>query len=311
MSDGPLIAGIELGGTKCVAILARGPTEIETEVRLPTADPAETLPALRAEIDGWRAQHEIAAIGIASFGPLSLHLEASDFGHMARTPKAGWSGADLLGTLVPDDLPARLDTDVNGAALAEGRWGAARGLNSFAYVTVGTGVGVGSIVNGAPVAGLGHSEAGHLLVRRMVGDSWGGTCPFHGDCVEGLASGTAIAAAAGERAELLPDDHPALLRSAVAIAGLCHNLALTSVPERILIGGGVAAGRPGWVEDVRLRVIASLNGYAIAESLSADDRYVTPPALGRRAGPLGAIALGLAALEPRKKSNLRADLQID
>jgi len=297
VTEGPLIAGIELGGTKCVAILARGPAAIETEVRLPTGDPAETLPALRAEIDKWRARHEIAAIGIASFGPLSLNPDAADFGHVARTPKPGWAGTDLLGALVPEAVPARLDTDVNGAALAEARWGAARGLNSFAYVTVGTGVGVGSIVNGAPVAGLGHSEAGHVLVPRQAGDDWPGVCPFHGDCVEGLASGTAIAAAADERAEMLADDHPAMRRAAAAIAALCHNLVLTAAPERILIGGGVAAGRPAWVADIRTRLVESLNGYAGSERIAGDERYVCKPALGRRAGPLGAIALGLAALQ--------------
>lgn len=296
VGEAPLIAGIELGGTKCVAILARGPTAIEAELRLPTGDPHETLPALRAELDGWRAKEEVAALGIASFGPLSLSPNLPDFGHMARTPKAGWSGTDLLKALAPAGLPVRLDTDVNGAALAEGRWGAARGLGSYAYVTVGTGVGVGSIVNGMPVAGLGHSEAGHLRVPRQAGDEWPGACPFHRDCVEGLASGTAIAAAAGERAELLPDDHPALARAAAALAALCHNLALTAAPERILIGGGVAAGRPGWTETIRTRLIESLAGYAWADRIAADERYVSAPALGRRAGPLGAIALGLAAL---------------
>lgn len=292
-----LVAGIELGGTKCVCILARGPSDILAEVRLPTTTPAETLSAIRAQIDEWRARHEVEALGIASFGPLDLDPYSPSFGRIVKTTKPGWSDADLLAALVPKGLPARLDTDVNGAAFAERRWGAARGLDSFAYITVGTGVGVGSIVRGATVTGLGHSEAGHMRVPRLPGDSWPGACAFHGDCVEGLASGPAIAAAAGTDARDLPDDDFAWQRAAAALAAMCHNLVLTTTPRRILIGGGVTSGRAYWIAGIRERLIESLVGYAWADRIGDDPDFISPPALGTRAGPLGAVALGLSALE--------------
>ncbi len=295
-----LVAGIELGGTKCVCILARGPDDILAEVRLPTTTPAETLFAIRAQVDEWCGAHSVQALGIASFGPLELDPAAPKFGRIVRTTKPGWSDADLLAALVPTGLPVRLDTDVNGAALAEGRWGAARGLASYAYVTVGTGVGVGSIVAGAPVTGLGHSEAGHMRVPRLPGDSWPGACAFHRDCVEGLASGPAIAAAAGIDPRNLPADNFAWKRAAAALAAMCHNLVLTTTPSRILIGGGVAAGRADWLTDIRARLVESLVGYAWADRIEADPNFIAAPALADHAGPLGAVALGLAALEPAR-----------
>lgn len=292
-----LVAGIELGGTKCVCILASGPGDIVAEVRVPTTTALETLSAVRAQIDHWRQEHDVRALGIASFGPLELDLCAPSFGCIVKTTKRGWSDADLLRALVPAELPVRLDTDVNGAALAEGRWGAAQGLASYAYVTIGTGIGVGSIVNGRTVGGLGHSEAGHMRVPRLAGDTWPGACSFHGDCVEGLASGPAIAAATGAHPRSLADDDFAWDRAAAALAALCHNLVLTTTPGRILIGGGVASGRAHWIAAIRARLVESLGGYAWADRVEDDPGFVSAPALGDRAGPLGAIALGLAALE--------------
>lgn len=297
--DGPLVAGIELGGTKCIAMLARGPEQVEQEVRLPTELPGDTLPALRATMNQWHERYGIAAVGIASFGPLELDPEAPNFGSIVRTTKPGWSDADLLGALVPDGVPARLQTDVNGAALAEGRWGAARGLTSWAYITVGTGVGVGSVVDSRPVSGLGHSEAGHMRVPRLPGDDWPGACPFHGDCVEGLASGPALRAAAGSDPSLLPDGDPVFERAAAALAFLCHNLVLTTAPQRILIGGGVATGRAGWLDLIKARLADSLGDYAWADRIAGDPAYLSPPALGSRAGPLGAVALAFEALAER------------
>jgi len=291
-----LVAGVELGGSKCVCILARGPGDILAEVRLPTTTPGETLSAIRAQIDEWRALHAVEALGIASFGPLELDPYAPTFGRIVKTTKPDWSDTDLLAALVPAGLPARLDTDVNGAAFAEGRWGAAQGLDSFAYITVGTGVGVGSIVNGATVTGLGHSEAGHMRVPRLPGDAWPGACAFHGDGVEGLASGPAIAAASGSDARDLSDGDFAWQRAAAALAAMCHNLVLTTTPRRILSGGGVTRGRAYWIAGIRDRLVESLVGYAWAERIEDDPDFISLPAFGTRAGPLGAIALGLAAL---------------
>lgn len=292
MIDAPLYAGLELGGTKCVAILATGPDDIREQVELPTLAPVETLDALAAILRGWGTAQ---ALGIASFGPLDLGSASPTYGSMPNTPKPGWTNASLLPLTRILDVPFAIDTDVNGAALAEGRWGGAQGLTSWSYVTVGTGIGVAPIVSGAPVRGLGHAEAGHMRVGRS--DSWPGSCPFHGDCAEGLASGPAIAARTGKDSSSLSDDDPVWNLVAEALARLCHNLVLTTCPERILIGGGVPTKRPQLIGLIRAALVASLAGYAtgprIAEMI---DSFVQPPRLGTLAGPLGAIALAQAAV---------------
>lgn len=293
----PLIAGVELGGTKCVCILASGPDDVREETRLPTTTPDETLGAIRATLARWKAGPGFAAVGVASFGPLELDDRSPRFGQIVTTTKPGWSGADLTTLSEGLGVPVAIDTDVNGAALAEGRWGAARGLRSFAYVTVGTGIGVGSIVGGRTVRGLGHSEAGHLRVGRLAGDDWPGICAYHGDCVEGLASGPAIQARAGRPGPELSPDDPAWAMVVGALGGLLHNLALTTAPERVLIGGGVADGQAWLFPRVRRALVDSLAGYATGDRIAADvEAFVQPPALGARAGPLGAIAVGLDAL---------------
>jgi fructokinase len=293
----PLIAGVELGGTKCVCILASGPDDVREETRLPTTTPDETLGAIRATLARWKAGPGFAAVGVASFGPLELDDRSPRFGQIVTTTKPGWSGADLTTLGEGLGVPLAIDTDVNGAALAEGRWGAARGLRSFAYVTVGTGVGVGSIVGGRTVRGLGHSEAGHLRVGRLAGDDWPGICAYHGDCVEGLASGPAIHARAGRPGPELSRDDPAWAMVVGALGGLLHNLALTTAPERVLIGGGVADGQAWLFPRIRRALVDSLAGYATGDRIAADvETFVQPPALGARAGPLGAIAVGLDAL---------------
>lgn len=296
MSDrSPLLAGIELGGTKCVCLLASGPDDVREEVRIDTEAPAETLAAIRSVLARW-CKEGLAAIGVASFGPLELDRNASRYGCIVNTPKPGWSGADLLAPLKAFGVPIGFDTDVNGAALAEGRWGAAQGLESYTYITVGTGIGVGSVVSGRAVRGLGHSEAGHLRIPRMVGATGAGICPFHGDCVEGLASGPAIEAKAGAPGYCLEPSDPAWDEVVHALGALLHNLALTTAPQRILIGGGVVGGQPFLLPRLRTALIGSLNGYGVAADIEGViETFVAPPALGDRAGPLGAIALALDA----------------
>jgi fructokinase len=297
MSNAPLVAGIELGGTKIVCLLASGPDDIRDEVRLPTTTPGETLGAIGDVLKRWKAEHDFRALGIGSFGPLELDDRARNWGSIVSTPKPGWSDADL--TVLGRDLgvPMAIDTDVNGAALAEGLWGAAQGLKSFAYVTVGTGIGVGIVVNGQSVSGLGHTEAGHLRVGRITGDAWPGSCPYHGDCVEGLAAGPALLARTGRRGETLSTDDPAWEMVVRALAGLLHNLVLTTAPERVLIGGGIFGGNDHLFPRLRSALVESLAGYATANRIAAMiDDYITPPGLGGMAGPLGAIVLGRNAL---------------
>jgi fructokinase len=295
--DAPLIAGVELGGTKGVAILARGRT-ILRRTRVPTTGPGETLTALSDAIAGWALEiGPPAAIGIASFGPLGLDSRRRDFGLITRTTKPRWSNTDVLGHFrAAFDGPVGFDTDVAGAGLAESRWGAGRGRRVVIYVTVGTGIGGGVIVDGRPVHGRIHPEIGHLRVRRAPGDGFPGVCAFHGDCLEGLASGPAIAARAGAPAETLAQDHPAWAFAADALAEMCASLLLTLSPDLILIGGGVPMGKPFLFPMVRAATLARMGGYVAGLTERVLSRIVRPPALGEKAGPLGAIALGLEAL---------------
>ena len=300
MSTRPLVAGIELGGTKCVCILAAGPDRIVAEQQVPTTSPDVTLPAIERILDGWRDDHGFAALGIACFGPLELRPDAPDYGFITATPKPGWAHSEISPRLQRRyGLPTAIDTDVVGAALAEGRWGDAQGLSTFAYITVGTGVGAGIIVDGKAVLGIGHAEAGHMLVRRFPGDDWAGGCPFHGDCVEGLAAGSAVEKRLGVTGGDVADDDPVWEKVAHAIAGMCHNLVMGSVPERILLGGGLPTKRPQLLPMVRTMLVESLAGYGLAPAIAGQiERYVTAPGLGDQAGPLGSIALALDALEP-------------
>jgi fructokinase len=189
-------------------------------------------------------------------------------------------------------VPTGFDTDVNGAALAEGRWGAAHDLADFAYITVGTGVGVGLVVNGGLVHGFAHPELGHIRIARVAGDEWPGGCALHGDCVEGLAAGPAIAARAGMPAERVRADSPLWHGVAHALAQLLHCIVLTSAPRRIILGGGVLLARPELLPRVRTLLLQSLNGYVALETLTGPiEQYVVPPGLGPLAGPMGALAL--------------------
>jgi fructokinase len=300
VSESPLFAGVELGGTKCVCLLAAGPTEIREELRLSTAAPQETLGAIHAVLSRWQRQPGFAALGLASFGPLELDPRSEKFGSVMGTPKSGWDDVPLLDRFRGFGVPACIDTDVNAAALAEGAWGAARGLTNFIYVTVGTGIGVGSVVDGRAVRGLGHSEAGHQRVPRLPGSDWRGNCPFHGDCVEGLASGPAIQARNGVPASELHADHPAWDEVVSALGALLHNLVLTLVPQRIVIGGGVVSGQSHLLPRLRRELLASLGGYAHGPRIGAGiEEFLVSPGLGGRAGSLGAIALAREALRGR------------
>jgi fructokinase len=295
----PLLCGVELGGTKCVCLLGTGPDDIVAQVTFPTTpDPSATLEPIAGVLRSWKETYgPFAAIGLASFGPLDLRPASHGFGHITSTVKPGWAGVDVVDRLGRvHGVPIGFNTDVNGAALAEGRWGSARALADFAYITVGTGVGVGLVVGGKPVFGCNHCELGHIRIARRPGDLWPGICKFHGDCVEGLASGPAIAARAGVSAERVPDDDPAWELAAHALTQLVHTIVLATAPRRILVGGGVVQARPQLLGHVRRLLTQSLNGYLDLEELTGGvDRYVVPPGLGALAGPLGALALAAQA----------------
>ena len=295
MTYSPLIAGLELGGTKCVAILGAGPDDVRARETAPTTDPATTLAGLEEILDGWRFD----ALGIAAFGPLDLDPRSTDYGSISATPKPGWSGTDLTRRLAARyGVPLAIQTDVVGAALAEQRWGAARGLSSHCYITVGTGVGVGLISGNRPVQGVAHGEAGHMCVRRAPGDDFAGACPFHGDCIEGLISGPALARRFGRPTHELTDEGVEWDWFVHDLAGLLHNLVVTAAPERIAIGGGVMASREQLFPKLRAALAASIAAYGSLAPYAAqlDDR-LGPPGLGTMAGPLGALAVGLDVLD--------------
>jgi fructokinase len=293
-----LLAGVELGGTKCVCILGTGPADLRAQERLPTGDREDTLRQIEAVLERWRAEHgNPQALGIASFGPVDLKPGSPTHGFITSTSKLHWRDTDVAQRLGRKlGVPVGIDTDVNGAALAEGRWGAAQGMDDFAYVTVGTGIGVGSIVRGRPIFGMNHTELGHIRVVRKAGDTFGGVCPFHGDCIEGLASGPAIEARAGRPASQLPPDHPAWDYVAHGLGQLMHTIVLTTAPQRIFLGGGVMSAQSHLFERIRAELRRSLNRYVEAIQLEAGlGQYIVPPGLGDMSGPLGALALAADA----------------
>jgi fructokinase len=296
-----LLAGVELGGTKCICVLGTGPQDIRAQIELPTHDPPGTLAAIESVLEAWRAQESgFAAIGLAAFGPLNLRRGSPQYGWVSRTVKPGWSDTELLGRFVRKfGVPTGIDTDVNAAARAEGRWGGAQGLQDFVYVTVGTGIGAGVIVNGAPVSGANHTELGHIRTVRLPGDGFAGVCPFHGDCLEGLASGPAIEARAARPPVALPADDPAWVPVAHALGQLCQTLVLSVAPRRIFLGGGVMTGQPQLFGMIRRGLQHSLNGYVNTQEVGEQvDRFIVPSGLGAAVGPLGALAVAAAQMPP-------------
>lgn len=293
--EAELIAGVELGGTKCVCVLGDRFGKIHEQRRVGTADPDETLAEIAQILSGWQSTTGFDRLGLASFGPIDIDPRSPRWGEVLATTKKGWQGANIARALRELlRVPVALETDVVGAALAEGCWGAAQGLNDYAYVTVGTGVGVGVIANGSPLGGFGHAEFGHIRVGRMAGDTWPGACTFHGDCVEGLASGPAIAARAGRPAPSLAADDQIWESVVAAIAGLLQSLVLAAAPRVILIGGGVIAENPQLLDRIRTALLQQLGGYVSAIPLAEQiDAYLRAPQLDRDAGPLGSLAVAL------------------
>jgi fructokinase len=287
----PLVAAIEGGGTKFVCAVGRSPTVILERVTLPTADPATTLAACVQFFRQMTHRHgRIAALGLACFGPLQLRRSAPDFGHLQSTPKAGWSNADIVSPLEEAlDVPVVLDTDVGAAAAAEWRLGCGMGMASLAYVTVGTGIG-GAIVPTLNVEQrLMHPEMGHLPVRRDPRDNLPGVCPFHADCLEGLACGPAIQARWGCELSSLPPEHPGREIIAGYLGQLAASIALLSAADRIAFGGGVMADG-ALLPLIRRAAHEYLKGYLQPlRDLQQMDAYLARPALGDAAAITGAI----------------------
>ncbi|MGZ4167882.1 MAG: ROK family protein [Solirubrobacteraceae bacterium] len=285
-----IYGGVETGGTWVVCAIGTGPDDIAAEESFPTGEPEPTLARI-AEF--FERGPRPAAIGIGSFGPVDLDRASPTWGHVTSTPKPGWAHTPVAPALADRlGLPVRFDTDVTTAALGEQRWGAAAGCDSVCYLTVGTGIGAGLLVDGRPVHGLVHPEVGHLRVPHdRERDPFAGVCPAHGDCWEGLAAGGAIGARWGVHPKEIPDDHPAWALEAEYVALGILAIVLVASPRRVVVGGGVMA-RAGLLDSVRSRLVDLNAGYLETPMMGAAvDRYVVAPALGERAGVLGAIAL--------------------
>jgi fructokinase len=289
-----LVGGIEAGGTKFVCAVGTGPDDVRALVRIATTTPQATI---EAAIEFFRGQRDklgpLAAVGIASFGPVDPDPTSKTFGYITSTPKPGWANTDFGGAVRRAlDVPVGFDTDVNVAALGESRWGAAIGLDNVIYLTIGTGIGGGGLVNGKLMHGLVHPEMGHIRIPHdLAADPYPGHCPFHGDCLEGLASGPAMADRWKQTAETLPADHPGWGLEANYLALALVNFICTLSPERIILGGGVMSHAP-LLPMIRRRVVELLGGYVQSRAiLNHIDAYIVPPALGNRSGVLGALAL--------------------
>ncbi|MBP2708397.1 ROK family protein [Microbispora sp. RL4-1S] len=287
----PMYGGIEAGGTKWVCAVADADGHLLATEVIPTTTPEETIPGA---IGFFRRHGTPAAVGVGTFGPVDLRPGSPTYGYITSTPKPGWAHTDVVSPLREAlGVPVGLDTDVNAAALGEGRRGAGSGLSTISYITVGTGIGAGALVNGRPAHGLLHPEFGHILVPHdRARDPFAGSCPYHGDCLEGLASGEAMRRRWGRRAETL-DDAWAWELEAEYLALAVLNLTYALSPERVIVGGGVAK-HPALLARVRARLLDLAAGYPATPALTdpaAMDEYVVAPSLGDRAGVIGAVEL--------------------
>jgi len=285
-----IYGGVETGGTWCVCALGTGPDDIVSHDIFRTGDPEPTLARI---VDFLAAGPAPAAVGIGAFGPVDLDRRSPTWGSVTTTPKPGWQHTPLA-SVVRDRLavPVYFDTDVNAAAIGERRWGAGAGVASLCYLTVGTGIGAGLLIDGKPVHGLVHPEVGHMRVPHdLLRDPFQGSCPVHGDCWEGLAAGGAITQRWGARPEDLPAGHAAWALEAEYLALGILSIVSVASPQRVIAGGGVLE-QPGLLPAIRGRLRDLVAGYLDTPLLAGEiDRYLVAPALGDRAGVLGAIAL--------------------
>jgi len=286
---------LEAGGTKMVlSWLDENGTMLERQ-SIPTEEPEVTMPAMVQ----FFKQHPIDALGVCCFGPLDLNPASETYGYITATPKLAWRNYPIL----PEfrrllGVPVKMDTDVNGAALAEVTLGAARGLGSCVYVTVGTGIGGGLVIDGKPVHGLVHPEMGHQLMIPAEGDPHPeGYCPYHQHCLEGVASGPAMHKRWGVPAQQLPQDHPAWDVETTYLAQMCHNAMMTFSPEKIILGGGVMQ-QDFLFPIIREKTVKLLGGYVCHAAVERGlEDYIVAPGLGVNSGVMGAYLLACQALE--------------
>ncbi|NQU48502.1 MAG: ROK family protein [Planctomycetes bacterium] len=292
-----IFGAVEAGGTKFCCAVGTGPEDLHAEVRLDTLDPVQTLAAV---VDFFMQHRDgLTALGVGSFGPIDLRCRSATYGHITTTPKPGWSNTDIVGYLQRHlKLPVGFETDVAVSALGEARWGAAQGVGDFVYLTVGTGIGGAVVSNDQIVHGLLHPEIGHMRIPRVPGDTFAGVCKYHGDCLEGLASGPALKERWQMDPSKLPADHIAWQIQAQNIAASLVNLILTTSPRRIILGGGVMV-QQHLLPLIHQHVLQLLNQYLHADELSPEriQNFIVSPGLGDRAGILGGLLLAEMALK--------------
>lgn len=285
-----ILGGIEAGGTKFVCALGDEHGNVLKEERFPTGAPEPTLAQAVAFFEN--AEQEIGkmdALGIGTFGPAGINKDLDNYGKILATPKEGWEGAEFLGAFAKWDIPKAFDTDVNAAALGEGAKGAAVGLKNFVYITVGTGIGGGVVINGQTLSGYLHPEIGHISIRQL--DDFEGVCPFHKNCAEGMASGTAMRERWGKPAQKLSLDHPAWELEAAYLASLCQTLTAVLSPQRIILGGGVMG------QDHLLPMIQKKFDELCSSYWQTPNNYLVRPELGNQAGIVGALRLAQQAFQ--------------
>ncbi len=288
------LGAIEAGGTKIICATGNLQGEITQRSRIDTLTPQQSIPQVLAFFD----EHKVDAIGIGTFGPADCNENSETYGRITTTPKPGWRDYNLRSAIADHlKVPVAFDTDVNAAVYGEYLWGAAQGLSSAVYVTVGTGVGAGAIVGGTILKGLSHPEMGHMLVRRHPDDHYEGFCPFHKDCVEGMIAGPAIAARAAKAGDEIADSDPLWNYFSYYLAQMLYSIALVVMPERFIIGGGVMA-RAHLFSSIRAKFLELSAGYMQFDRvLRQTDSYIVAPALGGDAGIKGALGLAIRMLQ--------------
>lgn len=286
--------GIEAGGTKFVCAIGRGPGDILIEERFPTTHPEQTI---NKAVEFFMTQQNrlnlrIQSLGIGCFGPIDLNPQSKSYGYITSTPKPGWKDTNIVAPLQQAlQIPVSFDTDVNAAAIGEGKWGAGFGLRNFIYFTIGTGVGGGALIDGQPLHGLIHPEMGHILLQRNPDDNYKGFCPYHHTCFEGMACGPAISERWGTPTHHLPTNHPAWELEADYIAQALSSLICSFSPEKIILGGGVMQQKHLF-PIIQMKTLSYLNGYVQSSLiLNHIQEYIVPPGLGNQSGILGSIAL--------------------
>lgn len=290
-----LYGGVEAGGTKFICGLSSSPPNLSSKIQFGTTTPQETLEKVCEYFFPFVKEGRIRSIGVAAFGPVDTDLHSSTYGYITATPKPNWQNIDILGFLKREfGIPIAFHHDVSVSAIGEHKWGAAKGVDPSLYLTIGTGIGGGYLIDGIPLTGLSALEMGHIKIPHdFQKDPFEGNCPYHGDCFEGLAAGPAIFSRMGRRGEKISDNEPYWLLEAEYIANALVNYVLTLSPRIIILGGGVMH-RPFLYDIVRKRVCEILNGYLKFDILTKNiDKYIVPPSLGKYSGVLGAIAMAM------------------